>query len=162
MNPSMIPIAADRPILTFVALLATSIWVGGFVTIAVVARVARRQLDPRSRVAFFRDLGRVYGLLGTGALAVAIACGAAMLDDHGWDGTALAAVLVTAALVVATCAGMLQARAMTRLRERAGREPGDKLLAARVRRGARLAVGPRASIGLLTLAILALAGVLAS
>jgi uncharacterized membrane protein len=162
MNLSMTPIAAERPILTFVALLATSIWVGGFVTIAVVARVARRQLDPGSRVAFFRDLGRAYGLLGTGALAVAIACGAAMLDAHGWDGTAVAAALATAALVVATCAGMLQARTMTRLRERAGREPGDELLAVRVQRGARLAVALRATIGLLTLAILALAGVLAS
>jgi hypothetical protein len=158
----MIPIAADRPILTFVALLAISIWVGGFVTIGVVARVARRQLDPGVRVAFFRDLGRVYGLLGTGALAVAIACGAAMLDEHGWDGTALAAVLLTAALVVATCAGMLQARAMTRMRERAGREPGDELLAGRVQRGARLAVALRATIGLLTLAVVAVVAVLAS
>lgn len=134
----MSPIAAGKAPLVFLALLATSIWVGGFVTIVVVVRVAGGQLDPTSRIAFFRALGRAYGVVGTGALTVAIASGAVLLSDRDWDGTALAAVLVTAALVVATGAGMVQARWMTRARQRAAQVDADELAAAQVRQGARL------------------------
>jgi putative copper export protein len=50
--------ATASPVLVFVALVAACVWVGGFVAIAVVARVARRQLERGARVAFFRALGR--------------------------------------------------------------------------------------------------------
>jgi len=44
-------------VLQFVLVLATSIWVGGLVTIAVVARVASRTLGAADRVQFFRGWG---------------------------------------------------------------------------------------------------------
>jgi hypothetical protein len=146
-------------LLVFVALLAACVWVGGFVAIAVVARVARRQLEPGARVAFFRALGRSYGVVGGVALAVALACGAALLADRAWDGTALAAIVVAVALVLATVAGVAQARGMTRLRRRA---LGDAALAAQVRTGAARAALLRAAIGALSVALLALAAVLAA
>ena len=54
-------------ILVFVELLAASIWIGGFVAIGVVAKVARAQLEPAQRVAFFRHLGRTYLRVGGAA-----------------------------------------------------------------------------------------------
>jgi hypothetical protein len=55
----------------FVLLLATSIWIGGLVAIAIVARVARHELDLPTQIAFFRRLGRRYLVVGGGSLAVA-------------------------------------------------------------------------------------------
>jgi uncharacterized membrane protein len=149
-------------VLVFVALLACSIWVGGFVAIVVVARVARAQLDRPAQIAFFRVLGRRYLVVGLSALVVALAAGVALLTQRAWDTTALVAVIVAAALVVVTLAGVAQARGMTRLRARAVRSPQDADLARRVRRGAARAVALRAGIGALTLALLALAAALAS
>jgi uncharacterized membrane protein len=153
---------AVTALLTFVALLACSIWVGGFVAIVVVARVARAQLDRPAQIAFVRALGRRYLVVGLSSLVVALAAGVALLTQRDWDTTALAAVIVAAALVVVTLAGVAQARGMTRSRARAMRAPQDADLARRVRRGAARAVALRASIGGLTLALLALAAVLAS
>lgn len=62
--------------LTAVLVLATAVWVGGMVAIFVVARVARATLGAAKRVAFFRRLGRAYGLAGGAALTVALASGA--------------------------------------------------------------------------------------
>jgi len=149
-------------VLAFVALLACSIWVGGFVAIGVVARIARAQLDRPAQIAFFRALGRRYLVIGLSALLVALAAGAVLLAQRAWDTTALAAVIVAAALLVATVAGVAQARGMTRSRARAVRSPGDADLARRVRRGAVRATILRAAIGVLTLALVALAAALAA
>ncbi|MGN6130678.1 MAG: hypothetical protein ACTHOK_10105, partial [Nocardioidaceae bacterium] len=59
--------------MTAVLVVATSIWLGGYVAIVVVARVATRTLDPGGRVALFRSLGRAYLRVGLPALAVALA-----------------------------------------------------------------------------------------
>jgi hypothetical protein len=149
-------------VLVFVALLAGSIWVGGFVAIGVVVSVARAQLDRPAQIAFFRALGRRYLVVGLSALLVALAAGAALLAQRDWDTTALAAVIVAAALIVATVAGVAQARGMTRARARAIRSPDDTDLTRRVRRGAIRATILRAAIGVLTLALLALAAALAT
>jgi uncharacterized membrane protein len=158
----MTSIAATRPVLVFVTLLSASVWVGGFVAIAVVARIARSRLDPAARVSFFRALGRRYGIVSGSALVVMLVGGALLLTDHAWDATAACAVAVAAALVLATVAGVAQARGMTRLRRRALDEPDDRALAARVRRGAGRAAALRATIGALSLVLLALASVLAT
>ena len=154
--------ATATPVLVFLALLSCSIWVGGFVAIAVVARVARAQLDGPSRIAFFRELGRRYLVIGLTALATALATGAALLAERHWDATALAAVVVAAALLLVTATGIAQARGMTRARARAIRAPHDAALAERVRRGAVRAAILRISIGALTLALLGLAAALAT
>ena len=105
---------------------------------------------------FFRALGRTYGVVGTLALLIALATGAILLDQHPWDGLMVAAVVVAGVLLVATAAGMAQARAMTRLRRRAVAQLGGEPLDPRVRRGAIVAAILRACIGILTLALVVL------
>jgi hypothetical protein len=112
-------------------------------------------------VAFFRTLGRSYGIVSTLALALGLISGGILLADRDWDGLALAAVVVAVALVIATAAGVIQARGMTRLRQAAVRDPADEALAARVRRGSRRAAGLRATIGALSIGLLAIAAALA-
>lgn len=143
------------PVLNFLALAAMSVWVGGFVAIVVVTRVARGQLDRPEQVDFFRSLGRSYGVVGGSALAVGLICGGLLLSWREWDAGSLLAVLLAATLVGATAAGVLQARGMTRLRHAAVHHPGDSELAARVAGGARRALVLRGTIGAATLALLA-------
>ena len=149
-------------VLTFAALLGACVWVGGFVVIAVVVRVARQQLNPSSQVAFFRVLGRRYLPIGSAALALALGAGGGLLSSRRWDGTTLATVCVAGALIVTLAVGVVQARRMTRLRSRMLASPADSELASAVRRGAIRAALLRATIGLLSLTLLALAVVLAS
>lgn len=151
-----------KAVLLGVFTLASCIWVGGYVAIAVVARAAARTLEPTARVAFFRALGRSYLLVGGPALVVALGTGAGLLSGHRWDGTLIATVVVAAALLVALAVGVVQARRMTRVRRASLAAPDDTALAAGVRRGARAATLLRASIGLLSLALIALGSLLAT
>jgi hypothetical protein len=142
--------------------LATAVWVGGLAAIFVAARVARATLGPGERVAFFRGLGRAYGLVGGVALTLALASGAVLASTYRWDGQLTASTVVAASLVASTVAGVAQARRMTRLRQDALRDPGSPELAARVLRGARNAGVLRAAIAALSLALLALGTVIAA
>jgi len=142
--------------------LSSSVWVGGYVAIAVVARVSGRTIAPDQRVAFFRSLGRTYGIVGGAALLVALGTGIGLLGHHAWDGTLAAATVLAAALVVALAVGIAQARRMTRLRIRVLADSADPQLARRVRHGARSATLLRAAIGLLSLALIALGSLLAT
>lgn len=153
-------LAASAPLVA-VNVLSAAIWVGGMVAIFVVARASSATLEPAQRVAFFRALGRSYGVVGTAALLIALLSGALLLSDRPWDGLSTAAVIVAAALLLATAAGMAQARAMTRLRQRALLESAREL-APRLRRGAIAAAALRAAIGLLTLTLVFLAAALAT
>jgi hypothetical protein len=146
-------VSATEEVLTGLLILATAVWLGGLCAIAIVARVATRTLDPAARVAFFRGLGRSYGVVGTAALALAYGTGAALLRDHPWDS---ASVVVAVALAASLGLGVGQARRMTRLRRRALDRPGEPTLAARVRRGAVRANVLRGLIGVLSLTLLAL------
>jgi len=153
-------VAASAPLVA-IHVLAASIWVGGLVAIFVVARAASATLEPAQRIAFFRSLGRSYGIVGSVALLVALASGALLLRGHPWDGTLIAAAAVAGALLVALAAGMAQARAMTRLRRRALAAP-DGAPDPEVRKGAALATALRATIGLLTLILVVLGSALVS
>jgi uncharacterized membrane protein len=156
-----LPRAAEGS-LAIVLVLATAIWVGGLVAIFVAARVAHATLGPAERVAFFRGLGRAYGLVGGVALTVALASGAVLASAYRWGGFLTASTAVAAGLVTATVAGVAQARRMTRLRQRALRGPGSPELTAKVRRGARNAAVLRAAIAALSLALLALGTLIAT
>lgn len=151
--------AASAPLIAVHAL-AASIWVGGLVAIFIVARAASSTLQPAQRVEFFRALGRSYGIVGTLALVVALGTGAILLKDHPWDGLMVAAAVVAGALLLATAAGMAQARAMTRLRRRAVAQVGGEPLDPRVRKGAIVAAILRACIGVLTLTLVVLGAAL--
>jgi len=113
-------------------------------------------------VAFFRGLGRAYGLVGGSALATALASGAVLASQYRWDGPLAAGTAVAAALIATTMTGVTQARRMTRLRQDALRDPGRTDLAAKVRRGARNAAALRTTIAALSLALLALGTVIAT
>lgn len=155
-------LVAANAVLLAVHLLAAAIWIGGFVAIGVVARIARRTLDPPTRIAFFRSLGRAYGRVGGVSLVVALGTGAVLLSGSISTAAGLAVVATAAALLVATAAGVRQARAMTRLRSsalHAGDDPGTARI---VRRATVAATVLRASIGLLTLALVVLAAIIAA
>jgi len=156
-----LPPAAEDSLATLLVL-ATAIWVGGLVAIFVVARVAHATLGPAERVAFFRGLGRAYGLVGGVALTTALAAGAVLAATYRWGGFLTASAAVAAGLVTVTAAGVAQARRMTRLRQLALRTPGNPELTAKVRRGARNAAVLRAAIAALSLALLALGTLIAT
>jgi hypothetical protein len=85
-------LALNTPLVT-VELLAACIWVGSLVCLALVTSTARRVLDAPSQVAFFRAIGRRYGIVGTGALLVAIGAGLALSwPPSTWSSTIDAAV----------------------------------------------------------------------
>jgi uncharacterized membrane protein len=150
-----------RAIVLGIFVLAAAIWIGGYVAIAVVARVAGRTLPPAERIAFFRGLGRSYGVVGGLALLVALGTGAALLAGRTWSVTLTMTALAAAALVVVTVLGVVQARRMTRLRRALLSRPNDPLVAGQVRAGARHASLLRAAIGALSLSVLALGCLLA-
>lgn len=129
------------------------VWLGGYLTMPVVARAASATLAPLDRVAFFRALGRAYLPVGGSALVLALLSGAVLLREHRSGALLVATAVTAAALVAALALGVVQARRMTRLRQAAGVTPSDTVLSERVRRGAVAAVILRGLIGLLSLAL---------
>lgn len=154
--------SATEGMLTGLLILATAVWLGGLVTIAIVARVATRTLDPAQRVVFFRGLGRCHGVVGPVALALAYGAGAALARDHPWDLTKVAVAAFAATLAAVLAVGMVQARRMTTLRRQALGSAHDSELAARVRRGALRAGVLRGLIAVLSLILLGLGVALAA
>jgi uncharacterized membrane protein len=146
-----------RMFLIAVGMLAASVWVGSLVCLAVVSVAAKQALDGQSRVALFRRVGRLYGLVGTGSLLAAIGVGLAVAwPPSQMDTTVVALFLLAALLVLATIAGMAQARRMTVNRQRLLAAPHDQAAADRVRRGTGVAGALRGSLALITLAIVLL------
>jgi hypothetical protein len=147
-----------RTPLVAVELIAACIWVGSLVCLALVANVARKVLDGPSQVTFFRAIGRRYGIVGSASLLVAIGAGVALAwPPSSWSGTIDAAVALSGVLVLATAAGMAQARTMTTLRRQAMSAPDDLDVARAVRRGRLVAGGLRSLMALVTLAVVVLA-----
>ncbi len=152
-------LATSAPLLT-VELITASVWVGGMVCMAIVARAARGVLDETSQVAFFRSVGRRYGIVGTTSLLVAIAAGIALSwPPASWSGAIVGALILAGLLVVATVVGMMQARAMTALRRRSIWSREDNSTAEALRRGRQLANMLRGLMALITLSIVILAAI---
>jgi hypothetical protein len=150
-------LATSAPLVA-VELIAVCIWVGGLVCLALVANVARRVLDGPSQVAFLRALGRCYGIVGTASLLVAIGAALALSwPPSSWSTTIDAAVALSGVLVLATAAGMAQARTMATLRRQAMGSPDDHDAARAVRRGRLVASGLRGLMAMVTLAVVVLA-----
>src|SRR5665213_1802215 len=106
-------LATSAPLVA-VELITASVWVGGMVCMAIVAKAARDVLDEPSQVAFFRSVGRRYGIVGSTSLLVAIAAGLALSwPPSSWSGAIDAAAVLAGVLVVATFAGIRQGRAWT-------------------------------------------------
>jgi uncharacterized membrane protein len=152
---------AGQAVLLAIFVLASSVWVGGYLTIAVVARAATATLPPAERVAFFRALGRGYLWVGGGALTLALITGAVLLRHRAWDGLMVVAAAVAVALIGLLAIAVGQARRMTRLRRGALEAGAGADLDARIARGARAAGILRGVLGLLTLSLVVLGAFLA-
>lgn len=163
MNPDpTIATAVFDQLLTFVLMVSGSIWAGGYVAIVVVTRIVRRRFAPADQIAFFQDLGRIRGSTAALALVAAIAAGVIMLVRAGWTDTATVAAATALGLVLATIAGVRQARMMTGRRRAALADPMNEQLAAAVRRSAIRAALLRGLIGALTLILIGLGSTIAS
>ncbi len=149
-----------KTLLLATLVLATSVWVGGYVAIVVVARTATATLEPAARVRFFRSLGRRYLWVGTPALVVALATGALLLRGHEWNRPLIATAIAAVALLLLLAVAVGQARRMTTLRRRAVTDPANTRLAQQVTRAARGAAALRALLGLLTLTLVILGALL--
>lgn len=150
-------LATSTPLVA-VELIAACVWVGSLVCLALVANVARKVLDGPSQVTFFRAIGRRYGIVGTASLLVAIGVGLALAwPPSSWSAIIDAAVALAGALVLATGAGMVQARSMTTLRRRALSAPQDHDAGRAVRRGRLVAGVLRGLMAVVTLSIVVLA-----
>jgi hypothetical protein len=145
-----------RGALQVVLLLAMSVWVGGLVTIAVVARVSSTTLTVAARVAFFQSLGRAYGVVGGLALLLALVSAGVLAGTRPWNGLLTACAAVAAALVIATAAGVQQARGMTRLRRGLLAGSVQEHSDGAARRGATRAAALRALIGVLSVVLVVL------
>lgn len=156
-------IAASSTPLIAVEFLAACVWVGSLVCLAVVTSTARRVLDPASQVTLFRAVGRRYATVGTGSLLVAIGAGLWLSwPPSSWSGATDAAVALAGVLVLATTAGMAQARAMTVLRQRSIRTPEDTHIADALVRGRHLANTLRSVMAASTLGVVILAAQITS
>lgn len=153
---------AAQPILLAAFILATSVWLGGYVAIAVVARVAAVTLTSAARVALFRALGRTFLRVGVPALVIALGTGAILLHRHRLDALLAVTVVIAVALVAVLVVAVGQARRMTRLRRRALDWPEDEGLTTLVHRDARVAAALRTLLALLSLTLVILGSVLAT
>lgn len=152
--------SAVQTLLTVVLIIATSVWLGGYAAIAVVARTTTKTLDPAARVEFFRSLGRTFLPIGGTALVLAYACGLALITVAGWTATAVAALIVAVALVVVLGVAVRQARMLTRLRTAVLAE-NQAASSTPIARRAKAANALRGTIGVLSLTLVVLGAVLA-
>lgn len=143
-------------LLVTVLVLSTSVWVGGYVAIGVVARTAASTLPPAQRVAFFRSLGRSYLWVGTPALVIGLISGALAARHHSWDAPLTASAIIAAPLVVLLAVAVQQARQMTRLRHAALESGTDPTADPAIQRGRRSADILRAALGVLSLILVVL------
>lgn len=141
--------------------IATSIWIGGLAVLLVIARVTSSTLSPADRIATFRRVGRVYGPIGGGCLVVALILGAVLTGGSTASATFGLACIVAACLLAVTLIGVVQARAMTRLRA-AAREECSTSTTRRIARAGRRATMLRTAIAVLTLILVVLGAALAT
>lgn len=147
--------SAGVVLLTIILVLSTSVWLGGYLTIFIVALSSRRSLSPEARVDFFRALGRDYLPLGVAALVGGLGSGAYLLQLRGWGPLPYAASALGVALVVVLAVAVGQARALTKARARR-LAAGEAGTAADVKRNAASAGLLRALLGVITVALVVL------
>lgn len=143
-----------QALLTLVLILASGIWIGGYVTLVMVSVVSSKTLDPKDRVVFFRKFGATYFTVAFISLLVAYATGWALLTGLPWAPVMTRMALGSVVLLAVLALGIWQARSLNRMRARLALTPGDDALARAVTRGGRTAVVLRGLIGLVTLGII--------
>lgn len=144
-------------ILLAILILGASLWIGGMAAVTILSLTSRRVLTPADRTRLFHAFGRRYFPIAGTALAVATACGFALLISRGWDGLATSICIVIAVLVVTLLIGVRQAKGMRRLRAAAANDPDDNAAQRSVIAKGRWAAATRALLGVLSLVVFVLA-----
>lgn len=146
-------------ILLALLIVGAGMWFGGMVAVTMLAVISKRALEPAVRVAFFRRFARTYFPVFGAALVVAAIAGFVMLLARGWDGIAWAITIIVVVILIALALGVLQARAMSRLRAHAVELGADvpAELTRQISSGARSAAMVRGTLGVLSLVVFVLA-----
>ena len=153
--------SAVQTVLVTILILATSVWVGGYAAIVVVARTTTKTLEKSQRVDFFRAFGRTFLPVGGTALTLVYLCGAVLISMAGWSATAFVALAVAVLLLVVLALGVRQARGLTRMRAAALDADAPAGLSGRIAARARWANALRGLIGVLSLVLVVLGAALA-
>lgn len=146
-------------VLLGVLIIGAGMWIGGMVAVTMLAIISKRALEPAVRAAFFRRFARTYFPVFGAALVVAAIAGFLLLLERGWDGLAWAITILVVAIVIALAFGVVQARAMSRLRTEAA-ALGDDVpaeLEHRIAVQGRSAAMLRGSLGVLSIVVFVLA-----
>jgi uncharacterized membrane protein len=150
-----------RDILVFLNLLAAMIWTGGMCAIAVTTAAARATLSPAEQIRFFRAVGRRYSVLSGGALATFAISGLSLAGTPGqWTAAQATVAGLTALTAALTVLGVINARAVQRLRAEALADPADVRLDSRLHAARRSATVLRAAIAIVTLSAVLIASTL--
>ncbi|GAA3740634.1 hypothetical protein GCM10022239_15440 [Leifsonia bigeumensis] len=137
----------------------SGVWVGGLVTVIILSASSRKTIAPPDRVVLFRDFGRRFAIF-VGVTALFVVLPALVLATIEPAPLTASTLLLALGLLLATAAGILQARRMTRLRGSAA-GPVDAAEAS-IRGNAQLAAAVRVVLVLGYLALVVLAALQAS
>ena len=138
--------------------LGVGAWIGGFVTVFVVARSSSANLEPPQRVRLFRDFGRRYGVVAAVAMAFILFPAAILSYIDPLNAPAVAILALSLVIIALSVPAVNQARRIGTLRRDALDHPNDSARADAVARAARsgtimrsiLAVG---TVGLVVLTV---------
>ena len=136
-------------------ILASSVWIGGFVAIVIFSASSKKALGRPERIALFRQFGHRYVRVAGVAFVLVAVPGAVLLVARPLDGFTSPCWLSRSPCVVVTWIGVRQARAMGRMRKAGLAHPTTAPTPPRstVPRSASVL---RAGIGLLSLALFVL------
>lgn len=140
-------------LLTFVLIVSAAIWIGGVITVIVLALVSKRTLNDEARVELFRTFGRTYLIVAGLALAVTAVIGWTFLARLEWSTELTRMAFASTLLVVVLIAGVIQARNQTQLRAQLVAAPEDTALANKVQSRAIAATVLRTLIILITIGL---------
>ena len=133
-----------------VFLAASGMWLGGLLTVPIMATSTSRHVAASDRAALFVSFGRAFAVfMGVVLLAALVTSG--QLVAAGGVRHAGAALVLTVALLVVTGVGIAQARAMSVMRRKALAAAGS-VDDSRLRSNAAAATALRSLIGVLSVA----------
>jgi uncharacterized membrane protein len=147
-----LPVALVK-ILVGLLVLASSVWIGGFVALVIFSASSKKALGRPERIALFRQVGHRYLRVAAVAAVLVVVPGGVLLVARPFDGFTITVLVLALAIVAVTWIGVRQARAMGRMRKAALAHPDDDTQTAAIERAAARATLLRAGIGVLSLAL---------
>lgn len=139
---------------------ASGIWMGGLLTVPIIAVTSKRLIEPAARADLFVAFGRPFAVIMGVVLTISLIASLTLATSSGSRLAPWTLGLVVALLVV-TAVGIVQARKMSGLRRAAAKASNSALLGD-LRRNTIMATALRSLIGLLSVALLVSAAWLGS